>query len=341
MGVALAALVLVGAVAPRRALALTPAEWTIRNQLITDAKAAHTAGDHTKALSLALKALALEATPSLHYFVAREEEETGALADGFATAQQCGSEAEHDTTLHNRDEILKGCNEIENRLKGRVAYVVVEAKDRPEGLRVKLSGQDLNGAALGIPYVVTPGTVVVEATAPGRSPYRLEVAVPKGKTINVAVTLEPAQALAQPPVAAPPTVAPISGPAAPPQPLQLGQQTDSVPNSPTHKWKARTVGFVVVAAGVASLATAGIFAGRALVKKSDYESDPTCTYDCPALDEANTSGRYATGFGIAGLALGGVGAALIFLRSDTSEPKRSPEMTVGVGLQRVMLVGRF
>lgn len=343
IGLAFAGVVLVGAVVPQRALALTPAEWAIRNQLIADAKAAHTAGDHAKALSLALKALALEATPSLHYFVAREEEETGSLADGFATAQQCGSEAEHDTTLHNRDEILKGCNQIEGRLKDRVGYVLVDVKDRPEGLHVKLSGQELNQAALGIPYVVTPGMMVVEATAPERSPYRTEVAVPRGKTVTVSVTLVPAGAVAAPPIAASGAIAPISAPAAPREPPPLGQQSDSLPGGPTPRSKARTAGFVVMAAGIASLATAGIFVGRALVKKSDYESDSTCAYDCPALDEANSSGRYATGFGIAGLALTGVGAALAFLRSSPTEvkPASASGLAVGIGRQQVMLGGRF
>jgi hypothetical protein len=186
-----AALIVLGVIAPPEAVALTPGEWAIRNQLISDAKTAHANGDHAKALSLALRALALEATPSLHYFIAREEEETGSLADSYATAQQCGFEAERDTTLRSRDEILKGCHEIESRLKERIGYVVVDAKDRPAGLRVSLSGQELNEAALGSPYVVTPGTIVVEATAPGHSPYRLAVDVPVGKTINVSVTLMP------------------------------------------------------------------------------------------------------------------------------------------------------
>ena len=185
------ALVILVGLMSRSAAALTPAEGVMRRQLIADAEKAHNAGDHARALSLAQRASALEATPSLHYFIAREEEETGALADGYGTAQQCELEAQHDPQLRGRDEILKKCREIESRLKERVGYVVVDVKDRPTGLRVKLSGQDLNEAALGIPYVITPGTVVVEATAPAHSPYRIEIAVPEGKTVNVSVTLAP------------------------------------------------------------------------------------------------------------------------------------------------------
>jgi hypothetical protein len=188
---ATAVLVVLGAFMSRRAAALTPAEGVARRQLIADAEKAHNSGDHAQALSLAQRASALEATPSLHYFIAREEEETGAFADGYGTAQQCELEAQHDLQLRGRDEILKKCREIEGRLKDRVGYVVVDVKDRPTGLHVKLSGQDLNEAALGIPYVITPGTIVVEATAPAHSPYRLEISVPEGKTVNVSVTLAP------------------------------------------------------------------------------------------------------------------------------------------------------
>lgn len=187
-----------------RAWATTPAEAAARRQLIEEAEAAHAAGDHAKALTLAQKALVLEATTSLRYFIAREEDETGALADAYATAQQCKLEAQRDLRLRNREQILASCQAIEDKLKERVGYVVVMAPNPPEGLKVRLSGQNLNEAMLGIPYVITPGTITVEATAPGHFPYRLEISVSEGKTVNVSVTLAP-----QPPTTTPGSSCPV------------------------------------------------------------------------------------------------------------------------------------
>jgi hypothetical protein len=134
--------------------------------------------------------LDLEASPSLRFFISREQEETGSLADAFANAAQCRMDAEHDTRLHNRDSILAGCQEIERRLKERIGHIIVTLTDKPVGLRITLSGQTLNEAALGVPYIVNPGTIVVEATAPGYAPYRSELSVPQNKTVEVSIALK-------------------------------------------------------------------------------------------------------------------------------------------------------
>ncbi|MES1208105.1 MAG: hypothetical protein ABUS79_19395 [Pseudomonadota bacterium] len=173
------------------ARALSPTEWKTRRLLIEEMEAAHGANDHAKALSLAQRAAALEMTPSLRFFIAREQDETGAMADAYSNAAQCALEAERDAKLRKRDEIRQACREIEQRLKDRVGHIVVDVPNAPQGLKITLSGQELNQAALGIPYVITPGTTTVEASAPNYSPYRLEISVPEGKTINVSVTLAP------------------------------------------------------------------------------------------------------------------------------------------------------
>jgi len=173
------------------ALALSPAEYSTRRQLIEQAKAAHKAGDHPKALQLAEQAGGLQMTTSLRFFIAQEQEETGALADAYGNAQNCAREAELDTKLRDRALLIRDCRAIETRLKGRVSHLVVSVPSRPPGLKVTLLGKELNYAALDVEFPVTPGSITVEATAPHHTPYRLDISVPEGKTINITVSLAP------------------------------------------------------------------------------------------------------------------------------------------------------
>jgi hypothetical protein len=170
-------------------LALTPAEFTTRKEVIEAAQKAHRDGDHRRALELYQKAAALEVTPSLLYMTIWEQQELGQLAEAYATARQCLSELSRHPEVRNAAQIKTGCEALESQLRDRVGRIVVEVPGQPEGLTVKLAGQALNLAAIGIPYVITPGTVLVEAEAPGHSPFRLEINVPEGKTVNVIVTM--------------------------------------------------------------------------------------------------------------------------------------------------------
>jgi hypothetical protein len=201
-----------GAPAPLRAAEqeLTPAEETIRLSLIDEAKTAHAQADHTKALSAAQKALNLKRTPSLELFIAHEARETGALAMAYDMSRLCLVAANQDKTLHDRAKIIKECEEIGTAVKDKIGHLVVDVRDPPEGLRVKISDDDVSIAALGNPYVVNPGPIVVEATAPGFDSFRTEVTVPAGGTRDVSVSLarkEPSNRL---PSETPPADAPAA-----------------------------------------------------------------------------------------------------------------------------------
>ena len=172
---------------------LSPADSVARQKLIDDATAAHKAGDHARALELGQKAGALQMTPAVRYFIAQEQEETGALVEAFAGAQRCAREASLDPSVApaQRELLVSRCQDMQTRLRARVAHIVVRANQVPQGLTVKLSGQTLNRAAIGIPYLVQPGRILVEALAPGFHPYQLDITVSEGQTINVTLQLTP------------------------------------------------------------------------------------------------------------------------------------------------------
>jgi len=162
-----------------------------RQQLVERAQAAHASGAHADALGLAQRAAQIRKTPTLLLFIAEEQEELAQYAEAYAYAQQCAREAELDPEAKLRDKAIERCRSVAERLKGKISYVVVNAPNPPTGLSIRLSGQQLNQAAIGVPYVITPGKVSVDATAPGHVPYRLEIDVPEAKTVNVTVSLAP------------------------------------------------------------------------------------------------------------------------------------------------------
>jgi hypothetical protein len=170
---------------------LSSAEEAARQQLIESSEQAAKAEDFRAALDGAQRAARIRKSLTLMLFIARMQENLQAYADAYASAQQCLREGEFDTKARLREQTLEICRGMVNSLKAKVAHVVVNVPDPPQGLSVRLSGQELNHAAIGIPYLVTPGQIRVEATAPAHVPYRLDVDVPGGGTVNVTVTLAP------------------------------------------------------------------------------------------------------------------------------------------------------
>jgi hypothetical protein len=61
----------------------------------------------------------------------------------------------------------------------------------PRCVVVALAGRRLTDALLGVPVVVTPGTVALEASAPGHQVFRRDVEVASAATVTVVVALQP------------------------------------------------------------------------------------------------------------------------------------------------------
>ncbi len=342
------------------ALALSPAEYSTRRQLIEQAKAAHKAGDHPKALQLAEQAGGLQMTTSLRFFIAQEQEETGALADAYGNAQNCAREAELDTKLRDRALLIRDCRAIETRLKGRVSHLVVSVPSRPPGLKVTLLGKELNYAALDVEFPVTPGSITVEATAPNHTPYRLEISVPEGKTINITVSLAPVQAQATekvaaagegcpagqhralggecaaetPDVRAPdlraPDGAPVTaGTAAPGATLRSG----GAPPAAEGRRTDRTVALVAAVGGAVALVGGGVAWLIADSKYDGIKRDCGSTTGCSqqdydaGRDDVRSLDRIAVGAGIVGGALVVGGLAYYFL---TGHDQKAPSASFGI-----------
>jgi hypothetical protein len=168
-----------------------------RRDLIREAQEARTADDHARALDLATRAGQLGMSASLRRFIAEEQNAQGLLGPALGSAELCVREAERDASAARADHVA-ACQAIAANLRPRVARLTVETP-RIAGLEVRVADTDLPSAVWGVPYIVTPGTVLVTATAPGYRPFRAELDVGPGGARTVRVVLEEApQQLEQP-----------------------------------------------------------------------------------------------------------------------------------------------
>jgi tetratricopeptide (TPR) repeat protein len=162
-----------------------------RPELIEQARAAHKAGDHLKAAGLYRRAADISMGPSLGCTLALEQEEAGQLADSYLDAQQCARDATADLKLPDRPRVLRDCQDLELRLAPRIGYIVVEVSDRPAGVDIAVAGQLGGPVTLGLPYVVTPGSITIKARATGRIMHWTSVEVAPGETKTLKIALTP------------------------------------------------------------------------------------------------------------------------------------------------------
>ncbi|MBL8685080.1 MAG: hypothetical protein JNK05_38240 [Myxococcales bacterium] len=173
------------------ARAQSDAEVAARRQLIEDARRASAAGDHTRAIDLATRASRLRMTPSLRAFLAAEHLASGQFVRAISNAEQCVNELRRDTTVNERERLLEDCQRIVVTGSDRVGRVSVEGlSDSLPGLVVRVQGETLNAALIGVATVVDPGAVVVEVSATGYRTQRQEVLVEARHTVVVRVALE-------------------------------------------------------------------------------------------------------------------------------------------------------
>jgi hypothetical protein len=175
--------------------AQTAAEVAARRDLVTAATQARDAGQHEQALDLAMRASRIEMTTSLRLFIAEEQEASGRFAAAIGNADVCARDARDNPHLNNRETILGLCSAIGDRLRPRIGHVVIHlASPAPPGAHVRVNGEDVNEAFLGVPYAVDPGTVTVEVSNGGATSRR-EFQVGSGATESVDVVV-PAAAVA-------------------------------------------------------------------------------------------------------------------------------------------------
>jgi hypothetical protein len=207
-----------------------------------------------------------------------------------------------------------------DKLEPEVPHLVVTI-DRASGADVSVM---LDGAVLGrdmwsVPIPLDPGEHRIERRGGQAEPWTKTITLARGERLTVDVPTSPG---ANPmPAAAPPAQNTEPKPVPPPVESQRGASSQ------------RTWGFVVGGAGLAAFATGTALLVSARVKYDGAEDD------CPPIgcnddgfetrEAARTQAFIGMGVGAAGIALTGVGLALVLLADDDSHGGERSALVVG------------
>lgn len=218
----------------------TPSEISVARRLFDEGKVAEEAGRFREAAEKFRKALAIKDTPGIRFHLARCEEEQGAFVEAILEYDRARELLDSGVKAPDVARLLP---EARERVRGKVASIVVSLPDGTTDARVELDGKPLSNSVLGVPVPVNPGKHQLRASAVGRTSYVGELELGMGETKQLVIELPRASA-------APPTapVNPLPAPAPRPQTKRSeGSASDT----------ARTV----VLVSEASLFAAGITTG--------------------------------------------------------------------------------
>jgi serine/threonine-protein kinase len=193
--------------------------------------------------------------------------------------------------------------------------VAVAPESRVEGLTVTANGSPRNSGTWGVAIPVDPGDVLVEATAPGRSPFKATVSAVEGKEATVEVPL----------LEASPSQAPAPGLAASPAPARLEGGTGGS--------SMRPIALGVAGLGLVAIGVGSVFGVTAMSKWSDSNSHcpPASGCDAQGVSSAHDAKSAAVvsdvtiGVGLAAVA---AGAVLYFLGAPKTVQARADGVRV-------------
>ncbi|MEI8255495.1 MAG: hypothetical protein WCJ30_07455, partial [Deltaproteobacteria bacterium] len=209
---------------PRVAGAQSPGANATRRALIDQAGAAREAGDHARAIDLAQRAAEIRMSVSLRMFLAEEQSAVGQITAAMDNAETCTREVRTEPNVTDRGGVGARCRALLEAATRRVAHVVVRVPGSAQGVQVHVAGDAIPTALWNVPYVVNPGSAVVEASGPGGMTFNRSLQIGEGETQTVDVVLVAAVSASSPPPArasaAPATVrASGGGPNAPGSPI--------------------------------------------------------------------------------------------------------------------------
>lgn len=212
---------------------------------------AQDAGRHAEALVLFSKAQKLYDAPTHLLHIAECQALTGKLVEAAETYETLKRVPLAAGAPDVFVEAKRRAEQDLPALRARIPSLRIDVSPRPEGLgrfQLVVNGVRLPLELVGVARPVDPGTTLVEATADGFEPARLEVVIREKETRTVGLALvaqrSPAPPLAVPYTPAPPPYAPYPAPA-PYVPPYLPQAPPSPPPSPP----TSSTGFVVGAHG--------------------------------------------------------------------------------------------
>lgn len=149
--------------------ATTAADDVLRRDLISQAEAARSSGNHELAYDLAARAAQLRASASLSMMLAQEASALGHVVDALDAARRCVADATADSTLRHRDRIRRVCADLVTELEPQIARLLLRVPADAPGVVVEVRQRAIPSAVWGVPFAVDVGEVAVRArTSDGR-----------------------------------------------------------------------------------------------------------------------------------------------------------------------------
>ena len=141
---------------PARAAAQDPSALAQRRQLVDQALAARSAGDHANALALFLRAGEVQMRPGLRMSIAQEEQSLGRGLASCESASLCVVEVQADLASPESARVMQGCAALVASTCAPLGRLQVTLPaGAPTELRVEVAGRPLalRGAKIGRAHV--------------------------------------------------------------------------------------------------------------------------------------------------------------------------------------------
>ncbi len=317
--------------APAWANEPTEAELAAARALFKEGKELETQNAWAEALERFKKVGEVKSTPQVRFHVALCEEHLGRLVAAINGFEQAEEEAKRPGA--NADDVAENAPVRAEALRKRVPHIRFEVSGQLESSKIMLDGAPVAAALVGASLPVDPGKHTIEVvTASGTVVMHKELELKEQASERIAIDADAApkgDPTPKPDAAAP--LAPTAPPGAPPA---------AAPS----KLPAIAVG----AAGVLSLAGAGVFLG--LREASIAEVTETCDATQNRCDPAKrgvaedgqtytTVANILLGVGAAGIVTAGV--LWVFVLTPSSAPAPAPKVGVTAALGGLRVVGSF
>jgi hypothetical protein len=245
----------------------------------------------------------------------------GRTASAWSTYRDATSLAATTKQLDRERYAARRAQELEPTLSRLL--VLVSADARVPGLTLTRNGVPVPEGLWGASIPVDPGAQHVEATAPGRKPWKFDVDV-ADNAASARIDVPPLEPEPPAPTTSPavagvaPSLAPATAPS-PPPPLDAGASTTEPSILPTLGWVGIAAGAVSLGAGVFFFAD-----GRSKISDANCPAQVCVrgTGDKSLHDSGREHEKLGVGLGIAGLALAGAGITLLVLAPSPSAARR-------------------
>lgn len=150
-------------------------------------------GDFAGALILFRDVSETTKSPNARFYIARCLRELGKLGEAYEEMTIAIREADQGSTSADRYVATRDAAASERAALGsKVALLTIAVADMPSGLVLKVGDRTIDLSRLRDPIGLSPGAVVVEASAPSMEPFRKELTIAAGGSETLAVVMRPA-----------------------------------------------------------------------------------------------------------------------------------------------------